>query len=124
VNRLPIVPVLAVLLTGCSLATDRDVRAYNACLARHLQDVVLCEGPRQAYEIDSSTFQTRSAPIRPTARYGYAEALTIPAPLLTPVTVRPASMPITFGLNGHDPCVALGLCKPATDPPPGGSTPR
>ena len=104
-NRLPIVSVLAILLSGCSLATDRGVRAYNACLARHPQDVVLCEGPRQAYEIDSSTFQTRSAAIRPTARYGYEEALTIAAPPLTPVTVRPASMPITFRLNGHDPCM-------------------
>jgi hypothetical protein len=66
-NRLPMVPVLAALLSGCSLATDRDVRAYNVCLVRHPQDAVLCEGPRQAYEIDPSAFQTRSAAVRPAA---------------------------------------------------------
>jgi hypothetical protein len=65
VNRLPIVPALAVFMSGCSLAGNRDIHAYNACLARHPQDVVVCEGPRQAYEIDDSTFPTRSAAIRP-----------------------------------------------------------
>jgi len=63
VNRWPIVPVFAVLLNGCRLATDRDVRAYDTCLARHPQEVVLCEGPRQAYEINPSTFEARFAAI-------------------------------------------------------------
>jgi hypothetical protein len=71
VNRLLIAPTLAVLLGGCSLDASRDVHAYNTCLARHPQDVVVCEGPRQAYETDPSTFQARSAAIRPTAGYGY-----------------------------------------------------
>jgi hypothetical protein len=80
VNRLPILAVLAIFLGGCSLAADRGVRAYNACLARHPQDAVLCEGPRQAYEIDPSTFQARSAATGPTGRYGYEEVLAILAP--------------------------------------------
>jgi hypothetical protein len=108
VNRLPIVSALAVLLTGCGLAGNKDVRAYDACLSRHPQEVVVCEGPRQAYEIDDSTFSARSAAIRPTAGYSYEEGLAVPAPLLTPVKLRRDPMPVTFGLNGHDPCMAMG----------------
>jgi hypothetical protein len=71
VNRLLIVPALAVLLSSCSLGTSQDIRAYNTCLARHPQDVVVCEGPRQAYETEPSTFQAASAPIRRTDGYGH-----------------------------------------------------
>jgi hypothetical protein len=63
VNRLPIVSALAVLLSGCGLAGNQDVRAYNACLSRHPQDVVVCEGPRQAYEIENFSLSARSAAI-------------------------------------------------------------
>ena len=70
-NRRLIVPALAVLLSGCSLAAERDVRAYNACISRHPQDMVVCEGPRQAYEVDLPTFQAKSAAIRPMPDYGY-----------------------------------------------------
>jgi hypothetical protein len=108
VNRLPIVSALAVLLSGCSLAGNRDVQAYNACLSRHPQDVVVCEGPRQAYEVDVSTFPARSAPIRPTAGYGYKEVLAVSAPPVAPVPLHPDPMPVTFGLNGHDPCTTRG----------------
>jgi hypothetical protein len=71
VNRLLIVPALAVLLSGCSLAAERDVRAYNACISRHPQDMVVCEAPRQAYEVDLPTFQAKSAAIRPMPDYSY-----------------------------------------------------
>jgi hypothetical protein len=107
VNRLPMVSALAVLLSGCSLAGNRDVQAYNACLARHPQDVVVCEGPRQAYEIDDATFPARSAAIRPTAGYTAEEVLAVSAPQLTPVTLHPDPMPV-FNLNGHDACTAVG----------------
>jgi hypothetical protein len=46
------------------------VRAYNTCLARHPEDAVVCEGPRQAYEVDPSTVQARSAEGGTPARYG------------------------------------------------------
>jgi hypothetical protein len=69
---------------------------------------VVCEGPRQAYEIDDFTFSARSAAIRPTAVYSYEEGLAVPAPPLTPVPLHPDPMPVTFGLNGHDPCMAMG----------------
>jgi hypothetical protein len=111
VNRLLIVPALAVLLSGCSLDASRDVRAYNTCLARHPQDVVVCEGPRQAYETEPSTFQAISA--RPTDGYGYEEGLPVPAPPLAPVPLRPAPISVFFGLNGQDPCMALGLTMTA-----------
>jgi hypothetical protein len=103
VNRLLIVPALAVLLSGCSLGASRDVRAYNSCLARHPQDVVVCEGPRQAYETDPSTFQARSAAIHPRAGYGYEEGLPVPAPPRAPAPLRPAPIPVAFGLSGQDP---------------------
>jgi hypothetical protein len=54
VKRLLIISAFPVLLNGCDLAVDRDIRAYNTCLYRHLQNAVVCEGPRQAYEVDPS----------------------------------------------------------------------
>ena len=61
VKRLLIVSLLFIILNGCGLAAGRDVRAYNTCLARHPQDAVVCEGPRQAYEVDNSALQANSA---------------------------------------------------------------
>jgi len=61
VKRLLIVSALYIVLSGCGLAAGRDVRAYNTCLARHPQDAVVCEGPRQAYEVDNSPLQANSA---------------------------------------------------------------
>jgi len=63
---------------------ERDVLAYNACVTRHPQDVVLCEGPRQAYVIDPSPLQARSAAITSQARYRVEEGLAgpVPAPLV------------------------------------------
>ena len=60
-KRLLIVSLLSVLLSGCGLAAGRDVRAYNTCLVRHPQEAVVCEGPRQAYEVDDSVLQANSA---------------------------------------------------------------
>jgi hypothetical protein len=69
--RLLIISLLPLLLAGCDLGTGLDVRAYNTCLSRHPQDEVVCEGPRQAYEVDETAVQTRSAARRPTASYGF-----------------------------------------------------
>jgi hypothetical protein len=66
VKSLLVATALALLLSGCNLAANRDVRAYNACLARHAQDMVVCEGPRQAYEAELPVFQARSAAVSST----------------------------------------------------------
>ena len=71
VKRLFIVLALSVLASGCGLPVGLDVRAYNTCLSRHPHDTVVCEGPRQAYELDPSTVQLRSVASRPAAGYGY-----------------------------------------------------
>ena len=39
---------LLLFFGGCAPSPDREVRAFNACLTRHLQDAPLCEAPRQA----------------------------------------------------------------------------
>lgn len=70
-RRLFIVSALPVLAGGCSLAVGQDVRAYNNCLSRHPSDTLVCEGPRQAYELDPSVVQLRSVASRPAAGYGY-----------------------------------------------------
>jgi hypothetical protein len=51
---------LLVLFSGCSLSPE--VRAYNACLARHGHDAVICDGPLQAYEVDFPTFEASARP--------------------------------------------------------------
>ena len=71
VARLFVVLALSVLLGGCGLAVGQDVRAYNTCLSRHPDDTVVCEGPRQAYELDPSVVQPRSVASRPAAGHGY-----------------------------------------------------
>jgi hypothetical protein len=67
VNPLLITLALTIFLTGCGLAANRDVRAYNSCMMRHSQEAAICEGPRQAYEVDIPEFQAKSAVIRSTA---------------------------------------------------------
>ena len=57
VKQLLILSMIAIVLTGCSLSAGRDVRAYNACVA------ALCEGPRQAYEVDAATLQAGAGSI-------------------------------------------------------------
>jgi hypothetical protein len=69
IRRLLIVLAASVLLGGCGLAVGQDVRAYNTCLFRHPDDTLVCEGPRQAYELDPSVVQLRSVASHP-AGYG------------------------------------------------------
>jgi len=58
-----ILSMIAIVVTGCSLSAGRDVRAYNACVARHPHEAALCEGPRQAYEVDAATLQAGAGSI-------------------------------------------------------------
>lgn len=64
-KQLLMLSTLAIVLTGCGLPTGRDVRAYNACIARHPGEAALCEGPRQAYEVDAATLQLGAGSINP-----------------------------------------------------------
>jgi hypothetical protein len=69
--RLLIVLALSVLTGGCGIAVGQDVRAYDACLSRHPHDTVVCEGPRQAYELEPSVVPQRSVASRPAASYDH-----------------------------------------------------
>jgi hypothetical protein len=60
IRRLLIASAIAIILTGCGLPAERDVRVYDNCRSRHPQEAALCEGPRQAYEVDTSTLQARA----------------------------------------------------------------
>ena len=71
IKRLLIVLVLSVPASACGLPMGRDVQAYNTCVSRHPHDTVVCEGPRQAYELDPSIVQLRSVASRPATGYGY-----------------------------------------------------
>ena len=59
--------LLTIALIGCGSPASRDVLAYDACITRHPQEAALCEGPRQAYELDSIAFQARAAAASPLA---------------------------------------------------------
>jgi len=61
VERLLMVSALPVLLSGCGLAADRDIRAYNTCLGRDRADAAVCDGPRQAYEVDGAVLEATCA---------------------------------------------------------------
>ena len=39
-KQLLVFTALTAVLTGCGFPADRAVRAYDACIARHSQDVV------------------------------------------------------------------------------------
>ena len=99
VKRLLIVSLLSIPLSGCGLAGGRDVRAYNTCLTRHPQDAVVCEGPRQAYEVDTSTYRATAAAISPQAGNSSEERSAAVHPALTPVPLHPNLVPITSGPN-------------------------
>jgi hypothetical protein len=71
VERLFMVLALSVLLGGCGHAVGQDAQAYNTCLSRHPHDTVVCEGPRQAYELDPSVVQLRSVASRSATGRGY-----------------------------------------------------
>jgi hypothetical protein len=55
----------AIVLTGCGTPVERDVGAYRACISRHRQEAALCEGPRQAYEIDTATSRATASALNP-----------------------------------------------------------
>jgi hypothetical protein len=64
---------ITIALTGCSFTASRDVLAYDTCVARHPQEQVLCEGPRQAYELDPTAFQATADAVSPPADSSYAQ---------------------------------------------------
>lgn len=99
-KQLVIASALAILVTGCGLPADRSVRAYNACMSRHPQEAALCEGPRQAYEVDTSTYQATAAVVSPLGGSSSAERSTAAHPALTPVRLHPNPVPVTSGPNG------------------------
>ena len=93
VKHLMMASAVAIVLTGCSLPAERNVRVYDACISRHPQDEPLCEGPREAYEVDTSTYQARATVITWPAGGSYQ-------PASRPVPLRPNSTPVTPGPNG------------------------
>jgi len=58
---------------GCGVPASRDVRAFDACIARHPQEEAVCEGPRQAYELDPPALQARADVVSPPAGGSYLE---------------------------------------------------
>jgi hypothetical protein len=100
VKHLMIASALAIVLGGCGLPPARDARAYDTCMSRHPEEAALCEGPRQAYEVDTSTYQARAARISPLAGGGYDEGSAAAHPALAPVPLRPNLTPVTSDPNG------------------------
>jgi hypothetical protein len=84
------VSVLTMAVIGCGSPATRDVLAYDACVARHPQEPALCEGPRQAYDLDPTAFQARAAAVSPSANSSYEERSAVAQPALTPVPPRPS----------------------------------
>ena len=72
-KELLIASLVTMALTGCSDPASRDVRAYGACVARHPQEEVVCEGPRQAYELDPIALQARADAVSPPVGSDYAK---------------------------------------------------
>jgi hypothetical protein len=64
---------ITIALTGCSFTASRDVLAYDACVARHPKELAVCEGPRQAYELDPIALQARADAVSPPVGSGYAK---------------------------------------------------
>jgi hypothetical protein len=94
VKRLLIVSASLVTLSGCGLGEGLNIRAYNNCLARHPEDAVVCEGPRQAYEVDPTIVRARS--VGGAAGPGYEVAvgsLSLPP---VPVLVHPSPTTVTL----------------------------
>jgi hypothetical protein len=99
VKHLVVASSLAVVMTGCGLPADRAVRAYNGCMSRHPQGAALCEGPRQAYEVDTSTFRATAAAISPQAGNSSEERSAAAHPALALVPLRRNLVPVTSGPN-------------------------
>jgi hypothetical protein len=88
-KHLVVASALAILVSSCGLPAGRDVRAYEACMSRHPQEAALCEGPRQAYEVDMSIYQATAAAISPPAGSSSSERSAAAHPALTPVLLHP-----------------------------------
>ena len=99
VKHLVVASTVAIVVTGCGLPADRAVRAYNACMSRHPQEAALCEGPRQAFEADTSTYRATAAAISPQAGNSSEERSAAAHPALTPVPLHPNLVPVTTGAN-------------------------
>jgi hypothetical protein len=99
VQRLLIASALSLIVSACSLPADRETRAYNVCLARHPQEAAICEGPRQAYQVDASDIPAGAIARRPGAGYT-SEGGSAVRPALQPVPLHPVPMPVTSGPNG------------------------
>src|SRR5215470_3931481 len=76
---------LAIAVSGCVSPKNLDVLAYDTCIARHPRDVALCEGPRQAYELEPTAFQAKVAGINPPADSSDKGRSTVTRPALDPV---------------------------------------
>jgi hypothetical protein len=100
VKHLLIISALTIVLAGCGLPAGRDVRAYDTCMSRHPQDSALCDGPRQAYDVDTSTYQAKAAEISPPVSSSYETRSAASPSALTPVVLRPHIMPVTPAPNG------------------------
>ncbi len=99
-KHLLIASAIAIVLAGCALSADRDTRAYANCIARHPAEAALCEGPRQAYEVDTSTYQATAAAFSPPAGRKYEKSPAAAHPELTPPQLRPNQTPVSSGPNG------------------------
>jgi hypothetical protein len=91
---------IVILLAGCSLPAERNVRAYDNCLSRHPQESALCEGPLEAYEVDTSIFEAKAAPISPPAIGGYDDRRIAGPSAPTPLPVRLDQAPRTADPHG------------------------
>ena len=98
VKQLLILSVLPTALIGCALSTSRDVRAYETCAARHPQELEVCEGPRQAYELNPAAFEARAGAIGSLGDSRYEEPAPAVHPSLAAVPLHPSS--IAPGRNG------------------------
>jgi hypothetical protein len=81
---------LLIALTSCGFATSRDVRAYDACIARHPHETPVCEGPRQAYESESSGFQASAAESSGPAENSFEAFSSIARSSPAPVLLHPS----------------------------------
>jgi hypothetical protein len=99
-QQLLIASALSLTVSACSLPADRETRAYNTCLARHSQEAVICEGPREAYEIDASDIPARAIASHPAGGYIREGGSAGAGPALRPVPLHPDRMPVPSGPNG------------------------
>jgi hypothetical protein len=93
VQQLLIALALSLIVSACSLPVDRETRAYNVCLSRHPQEAAVCEGPRQAYEVDASDIPAKAIASRPGAGDRTEGGSAGAGPALKPVPLHPDRIP-------------------------------